>query len=77
MNLYIIYQKERNGYDTYDSAVVAADSCQEAVNIHPSVYCSWDSDTWASCPENVSVEYLGIAKEGTKKGVVLASFNAG
>lgn len=36
---------------------------------------SW-RDEWGRPPE-VKVELIGVAKEGTKQGVVLASFNAG
>lgn len=35
-----------------------------------------EDDSWTS-PENVKVEYIGEAKEGTEAGVILASFNAG
>lgn len=36
MNLYLISQDKNNDYDTYDSAVVAAKSPQDAKEIHPS-----------------------------------------
>lgn len=36
MNLYLISQDKNEGYDIYDSAVVAAKSTQDARNIHPS-----------------------------------------
>ncbi len=42
MNLYLISQSTNNGYDTYDSAVVAAESEQEAQKIHPNPNRSWD-----------------------------------
>jgi hypothetical protein len=79
MNLYLLTQKENSGWDTYDSVVVAAKNEQEAKKILPSEYSDWNNlcGTWASSPENVTVEYIGKAKEGTVKGVVLASFNAG
>jgi len=38
MNLYLITQSQNEGYDTYDSAVVAAKSPEDAKNIHPSFY---------------------------------------
>lgn len=37
MNLYLISQTENIGYDTYDSAVVCAESEEEAKNIYPSI----------------------------------------
>jgi len=81
MKLWLISQSKHNDYDTYDSAVVAAETEEEARWIHPS-NDEWDGksdhhyDCWASV-EFVKAEYLGEAKEGTKKGVICASFNAG
>lgn len=92
MNLYLLTQDENNGYDTYDSCVVAADSPKDAVLINPngdlyksdpgSTYDGWakgthlDYDTWCSSPEQVKVKFVGVAAEGVT-GVVCASFNAG
>ena len=79
MKLWLISQSEQNDYDTYDSAVVAAETEQVARNIHPSGYqedwkTSWGR-SWASIPENVKVEYLG---EGSgEERIICASFNAG
>jgi hypothetical protein len=84
VNLYLISQDENNDYDTYDSAIVCARSEKVAREIHPntSVTEKWYGDgtpnySWASHPSNVKVELIGIAMKGIKKGVVLASFNAG
>lgn len=44
MNLYLISQTERSGYDTFDSAVVCAPSESEAVLIHPR---SWENLLWS------------------------------
>lgn len=38
MNLYLISQDINNNYDTYDAAVVAAESEDDARAIHPSPY---------------------------------------
>jgi hypothetical protein len=38
MNIYKLTQSVNDDYDTYDSMVVAAESEQEAKNIHPSDY---------------------------------------
>jgi len=106
MKLYRISQDKNDGYDTYDSAVVAAENENEAKLIHPSsfVVSLWTEGGWmgAYCnenrpeihgrpyvaedpnggcswshPDNVTVEYLGEAKAGTGRGVIVASFNAG
>jgi hypothetical protein len=84
VNLYLISQNVNNGYDTYDSAVVRAESEDAARRIHPdsevmSKY--WDGCTdkwgdWANAAD-VKVELLGTALEGSLPGVVCASFNAG
>lgn len=78
--LYRIYQSENNGYDTYDSAVVVANSEDEARKIHPGgggYRSDTDSGTWVQ-PQFVEVEYLGEAREGLDVGIeIVASFNAG
>ena len=72
MKLWRISQDVNGEYDTYDSAVVAAESEQEAREITPSSY----GNGWVAV-EHVKAEYIGTAKRGTKAGVILASFNAG
>lgn len=88
MKLWLLSQGDHNGYDTFDSMVVAAETEQEARLIHPTEtwvftkeiqgYDYWKNDfTWASSPESVEVKLIGEAVEGTAKGIILASFNAG
>jgi hypothetical protein len=79
MNLYLISQETNNDYDTYDSAVVAAESEDAARSIHPSE-SDWDGKssmygTW-SAKEDVSVRLIGVASNEVS-GVICASFNAG
>ena len=83
MNLYLLWQNKNNGYDTFDSVVVSAETEEEAKNIHPygdgrpvGATRGRDDRTWAP-PEHVTVNLIGIAIDGTEKGVILASFNAG
>lgn len=82
MNLYLISQDVNNGYDTYDSAIVAASSEQAAKKIHPSGNGQRTTkkvrqyDSWAGL-DDVHCKFIGIAARGTKQGVILASFNAG
>jgi len=82
MNLYLISQNKNVNYDTFDSAIVAARTNKEARMIHPDGDDDWDSEkdswygSWTSA-ENVKAELIGVAKKGTTKGVVLASYNAG
>ena len=88
MNLYLLTQTETVGYDTFDAMVVAAKSEDEARKIHPYNNSSlrpdedpWDEEpffaSWALTPEAVTVTLLGVAKRGTKAGIILTSFNAG
>jgi hypothetical protein len=82
MNLYLLMQDENSGYDTYDSMVVAAETEDRARLIHPNTWSDnpWDRKfyrDWATSPDQVSVELIGTAVEGTKAGVILSSFNAG
>jgi hypothetical protein len=76
MKLFKIWQTENNGYETYDSAIVAAKSKTDAANIHPDTYPNPNHHTWVS-PDKVFVEYLGTAKSKIKRGVICASFRAG
>ena len=74
MNLYKISQTENRFHDTYDSAVVCAESEDVARSMNPA---SKDRDySWTS-PDNVVVELIGKAAPGIQQGVVVASFNAG
>ena len=89
-NLYLISQNTNRRYDTFDSAVVAAYSEDEATYIHPDGGSTWDAGlgwnnehgtrankTWPS-PDNITVVKIGIAESNVDAGeVVLSSFNAG
>ncbi len=82
MKLWLISQTVATGYDTYDRAVVAAVSEQDAKEIHPGDYVPegwphvYHGDTWAK-PEDVTAKYIGEAADGMPAGVICASFNAG
>ena len=93
MNLYLLTQTERDGYDTYDSCVVAADSWQDAVLIDPrgQVYgaardnpraSGWAKGAYESygswCSSPAAVKAEFIGTAAEGvRGVVCASFNAG
>lgn len=78
MKLWKISQTANDGYDTYDSAVVAAETEDEARLMHPDGGALRNSlyDSWVRHPEDVKVEYLAYAV-GLDAGIILASFNAG
>lgn len=75
-NLYLIWQEENDNYDTFDTAIVCADSEDEARNTLPSQFSKWGED-WCSSPEQVTVELIGTAAIDIDKGVVLASHMPG
>ena len=90
MNLYLVKQVEGGGYDEFEGMVVAAESEQDAVKMHP--VDGWDESDWRyvrcvrtfngdscwdSSPENITVQLIGMADDSVKAGVVLSSFNAG
>ncbi len=89
MNLYKLSVKTEIEYDTYDSCVVCAESEKEARFIHPFAEELegdekwWDGEyaedyIWQwSKPEDLTVEFLGVAKMGMAEGLILASYNAG
>lgn len=82
LGVYLISQTEVNGYDTFDSAVVIAESRNEARQIHPtSTYGydnPWESDMWAPSPTLVQVKLIGVASPELEEGeIICASFNAG
>lgn len=79
MRLWVISQTENCGYDSYDSAVVAAETEAKARVTMPSEYEEFGKQYggWCSAASKVKVELIGHAIPGTKPGVICASFNAG
>lgn len=93
LKLWLISQDINDDYDTFDSAVVAAYTEEEARIIHPSSWnhpYKWDGENWIAAngrvggksewttPDWVSVRYIGDAHEDIEAGkVICSSFNAG
>lgn len=84
MNLYLIKQAINNNYDSFDSAVVVADSEDAAKLIHPDGSCrslrNSISYTWVDSPDMVTATLVGTCNPDagfTEGDVVIASFNAG
>ena len=79
MNLYYI-TADLHGYDVYYGAIVAAETKEDAANMHPSngeaLTDSYNSG-WVETINEVTVELIGVAIEGTEKGVILSDFHAG
>ena len=84
MKIFRLHQNINTSYDTYDSAVVVADSAEEAQKIHPNGASGDFSmyDSWVARPDLVTVTYLGeIVGEPERDiypgAIICASFNAG
>lgn len=85
LKLYKISQNVNNDYDTYDSAIIAAESEHDARYTYPSEYHDeprpWNGritdnySNWCDA-EYVIVELIGTAAPHVKPGVILGSFNA-
>lgn len=87
MNIYLVKRTDNVNYDEYDSFVCFAETEQEALNFDPCGTLDniiinaehtchhWHSpiliSSWVKC------EKIGEAPNEERKGVILASFNAG
>jgi len=78
LNLYYISWSE-GSWDTYDSAVVCAESEEDAKSISPmgTPFEPKKFGMWAEKLEDISVQLIGIALPNSKRGVECSSFNAG
>lgn len=74
LKLYLITQGENRGYDTYDSAVVAAMSEPAARQMHPGI---GGTSSWTR-PSQVNVTLIGVTDPSiTGPTVICSSSNAG
>lgn len=86
MKLWLITPNQPLGHDTYDSAVVAAKTMEDAQKVHPSSLhesneSAWEWSKkygdWVHQPDQVTAELIGTTNKYTAGQVVIASFNAG
>jgi len=87
MNLYKISQTVNSGWDTYDSAIVAAPDADKARVMHPSgqkadrldrkAPSQFSMSDWVKDEGDVTVELIGVATDGIQRSVICSSFNAG
>lgn len=88
MKLWLLSQTQENGWDTFDRAVVAADTESLAKETFPyqiehgthgmsnaQLWAKYAGHEWCSSPYLVTAKYL--AEYDGPAGVILASFNAG
>lgn len=75
MNIYLLTQDVNVDWDTYDSAIVCAESEAEAVKFHPdgTFFDSMWLATydWVKMPSDVKCQKIGVADESIEKGVIL------
>lgn len=76
MNLYLIERTDKIGWDEYDSAVVCAESLEDAKKINPCEYAEKQGKQWVD-PQHITGVLIGTADPSITRGVVCASFNAG
>ena len=79
MKIYLLTNRQGGSWDTYSSAVVYAESKEEAKMVHPRdmVWNGKDKDSWCDA-EEVEVTLLGETTEAALAGTVLCtSFHAG
>ena len=93
MKLYLLKNtKWDNDYDFFDQCIVCAENEEDAKTIEPIVpdfpnlpiFRSYDETPnpntgswWALKKSDISCEEIGEANKDQKRGVILASFNAG
>lgn len=77
MNLYMLMQDLNEMHDAFDKCIVAAETIEDARNIHPNGkngYQNKDAnDDWVIEPRDVFVRYIGVAAQSIQKGVLIAS----
>ena len=79
MNIYLISQSANDNYETYDAAVVVAESASKARRMNPSTLFNNSSDireAWVEDRKLVKVKFIGTTKR-RRPGVILASYHAG
>jgi hypothetical protein len=71
MNIYKISQDQVTHLASYEVAIVAAESEEEARLINP------DVNAWCDSPDKVKVELLGTAIDSIKSGIIYAVIQEG
>lgn len=75
MNIYLLSQNVNNGYDTYDSMIIIAESKENAIKLSIK-----EKGHWAgyNSEEDINIKRIGISGGiDQDEHIVLASFNAG
>lgn len=81
MKIYLIERTDQAGYDEIESFVCVAESEDDAISAYPSGDFSvfhktkWSGE-WIE-KSHLKITDMGIAHDDQKRGVILASYNAG
>jgi hypothetical protein len=79
MNLYLLTRRggmPPNTWEEFISAVVAAETPEDAVTIHPGGSLYAPGESWVPV-KDVDAELIGVAVPGTERGVIHDSYNSG
>jgi hypothetical protein len=74
MNIYLLTQNIYTGYNTYDSAIVVAESVDEAKKLSIKDLTSFYKNAWPEKKEEISCSLIGVADEEILKGVLMSEF---
>ena len=79
MKLYLLSQTDNGEYDTYDSCLVCAENEADARTIAPDgkIFKEGKWGNWALKASAINCEEIGTANDKQKRGVIIASYNAG
>lgn len=86
MNIYLLTQDLNRGYDTYDSAIVSAESEDDARAIHPNWVVNdlgdegWDKYSccdWVELSQHHLIKVKLIGSSVVERGLILSSYSAG
>lgn len=78
LKIYLLERIGRTGYDEFYGCVVAAKDAVDALTITPNagIFTGEDPE-WVSNESEIRCTEIGVADKTQKRGVILASFNAG
>lgn len=76
MKLFRVSQTVNDNYETYDSIIVAAKNEHDAREVKKLDDANYSFGAWVKDVADLSVEEIGTAKRGTKRGIIHESFNA-
>jgi hypothetical protein len=80
MKIFLLRRTDEWGYEDYDAIVVCANDANDAITIDPDgkpFKYKNPFGAWARTTGDIECTEIGVANKDQKRGVILASFNAG